>query len=430
MSERYVDLGNKLVWGGTRPLALSSADRRRHLYIVGQTGVGKSTLLKHIICQDIENNAGLAMLDPHGDLAEELLDLIPSHRVDDVIYLDPTDIDRPMAFNPFYRVPKDERALVAANQVGIFKAQFGDSWGPRLEYILLNVFRALLDAPDHLRPTYLSVPRVLVDKKYRTQVIKYTEDLRARSFFVDELSTWPERQLAEALSPIQNKVGQFLSNPFIRNVVCQWKPSFDLFHVMEEEKILIIRVPKGFLGEEPANLFGSFLISGLQQAAMRRAGQPEESRKDFHMVIDEFPNFTTDTFSNTLSEARKYGLTLTVGHQYIAQMSHEIEKAIFGNVGSIVSFRVSAEDADRLAREIGEYAPAQLRDLERGQVFARILENGEPSNPCLAKTNPDALRAYKNKNTIIEQSRARYGRDRQDVESGMARWLASMPGNS
>lgn len=423
MSERFVELAIKNVYGGTAPLGLSAADRRRHLYIIGQTGVGKSTLLKRIISQDVSNGAGTAVLDPHGDLADEILDLIPSHRVDDVINLDPTDIDRPIGFNPFYRVPQDERSLVAANQTAIFKAQYADSWGPRLEYILFNVFRAILDAPDAMRPTYLSVPRVLVEQKYRSRLIKHIQDPRARSFFVDELDTWPERQLAEAVSPVQNKIGQFLSNPFTRNVLCQWKPSFDLYEMMEQEKILIIRVPKGFLGEEQANLFGSFLVSGLQQAAMRRAEIPEQNRKDFHLVIDEFPNFTTDTFTSTLSEARKYGLTLTVGHQYINQMNHTIEKAIFGNVGSILSFRVSSEDAERLAKEIGDYSPATLRDLSRGQICARVLSSGEPSNPCLASTSPIAGHCHGHRDNIIAQSRMRYGRDRKLVEKRIRSWL-------
>lgn len=423
MSEPFVDLGTKEVWGGQAPLRLSSTDRRRHISIFGQTGTGKSTLLKNIIGQDIQSGAGVSVLDPHGDMAHELLELVPSHRVDDVVFIDPSDAERPVGFNPFYKVPMNERALVASNLTAIFKSQWRDSWGPRLEYILFNVFRALLDAPDRLRPSFLSVPLVLVDLDYRKALIKHITDNRTRSFFVDELNRWPERMLAEAISPVQNKIGQFLSNPFTRNVLSQWKPSFDLYELMYQRGILIVRIPKGTLGEEPANLFGSFLAGGIQQSAMRRAKLPERERTDFHLVIDEFPNFTTGSFASVLSEARKYGLSLTIGCQYVAQMSEQVEKAVFGNVGSLISFRVSAEDADRLAKEIGEYSPETLSNLSRGEICARLTRDGEAGSACLARTVPSALTEHGHGQNIIHQSRMRFGRDRREVERSFQRWL-------
>ncbi|WP_436644547.1 type IV secretory system conjugative DNA transfer family protein [Microbaculum sp. FT89] len=403
---------------------LSRTDRRRHLYLIGQTGTGKSTLLRELIAQDIEAGEGIALIDPHGDLAHDVLARVPPRRIDDVVLLDPSDIAHPVGLNPFYRVPADERALVAGNLVASMKHIWRDSWGPRLEYILYNVIAATLEAPDHVRPSILSLPLILVRPQYRAKVLRHVEDPRVRSFFKDEFETWNERLLIESLSPVQNKIGALLSNPFIRNILGQWRPSIDLADIMERRKILIVRLSKGTLGEEPANLLGSLIASGFQQAAMRRASIPEADRRDFNLYIDEFHNFTTDAFASVLSEARKYGLTLTVAHQYLEQLNDEVRAAVFGNVGSVVSFRVSAPDAEHLAHEVGEYAPATFRDLARGQICARLVADGAAGTPCRGTTEPENAPRYDRTATIIERCRRRDGRKRAEVEKRVRSWLS------
>lgn len=416
-------LGYRQVWGGEVPLQLLRRDRRRHLYIIGQTATGKSTLLENLIQQDIADGSGCALIDPHGDLALNVLDGVPGRRIDDVIVVDPSDIEHPVGFNPFYCVPQDERALVAANLTATFKHVWRDSWGPRLEYILFNTIAALLDAPDQLRPTFLSIARMLVDRRYRLAVVSHVRDPRVRNFFEDEFARWNERQLEERIGSVQNKIGQLLASPHVRNILGQWRPSFDLSDVLAQKRILIVRLAKGLVGEEPTNLLGSFIATGLEHAALQRAAVPVSAREDFHLHIDEFQNFTTDAFASVLSEARKYGLTLTCAHQYLAQLSDEIADAMFGNVGSIVSFRVSSEDAERLAREIGAFHPRIFRDLEVGQICARLLQGGEMSLSCRGRTEAVAGSRYGRQETVLAQSRQRYGRRREQVETNQLRWL-------
>ena len=422
--EHRVRLGSRQRWGGWQPLWLSCADRRRHLYVIGQTGTGKSTLLRQILTQDIRAREGCALIDPHGDLALELLERIPSWRTDDVVYLDPSDRAHVVGLNPFFRVPRDERPLVAANIVSTLKKIWSDSWGPRLEYILGHSVRALLDVRSkQLRPTLLALPRLYIDRAYRAAVVAEIEDTQTRLFFSEEFGRWNERQLAEALSPVQNKVGQLLANPFIRNVFGSWKPSVELGELLEAGKILVVRVPKGSLGEEPANLLGSLVVGGLLQGAMRRADRPPAERPDFHLVIDEFQNFTTDAFASVLSEARKYGLTLALGHQYVEQLSEPVRAAIFGNVGTLLTLRVSAGDAERLAREIGEYPPNAFRDLARGELIGRVLEHGEPSPAFLGRTELMDEPLPGRGEGIRAQCRQRYARPRAIVEAQVRRWL-------
>ncbi len=420
--ERF-QIGLREGWGGAVPLTLSCMDRRRHVFVIGQTGTGKSTLLQQLLAQDIEAGNGCALIDPHGDLAHAVLDAVPPHRVDDVVVVNPTDAERPVALNPFYRVPVDERALVASNLTAAFKHIWRDSWGPRLEYILYNTVAALLDAPDSLRPSFLAIPLVLVRQDYRERVIRHIQDPRVRGFFVDEFCGWNERQLAEYLSPAQNKIGQFLANPFVRNIVGQWKPTVDLSAIMEKGHILIAPLSKGTLGEEPANLLGSMIVSGLQHAAMRRASMPEAKRADFHLFVDEFHNFTTDAFASMLSEVRKYGLTLTVAGQYLSQAPDDVRDAIFGNVGTIISFRVSADDADRLTKEIGDYSARTLRELSLGEICVRLTQAGQGSAAFVGRTVPETTPAHRHRANVLNQSRMRFGRDRANTETRMARWL-------
>jgi hypothetical protein len=419
-------IGDREVWGRQRPFGLLPADRARHLYIIGQTGTGKSTLIAELVRQDIEAGAGVALLDPHGDLIDEVLTFVPSRRIDDVILIDTADREWPLALNPFYRVPEDERPLVAANLVATMKHAWSDSWGPRLQYILGNAVGALLEAPDSCRPTMLGVARLLVERPYREQVLHHVQDPRIRSFWREEFDHWPDRQVAEALSPVQNKLGELLANRFVRNILCQWRPSFDLPAVMDRGQVLLVRLSKGTLGEEPANLLGALLVSGIQQAAMRRADTAAASRRPFHLYIDEFQNFTTDTFAAALSETRKYGLTLTLAHQYVGQLREPVREAVFGNVGNIVSFRVAGSDADVLAREMGKFLPAIFRDLNRGEVCASVLEAGEGTEPFRGRTRRSAPVAGGQAEKVREQSRQRYGRWRKTVERNVGGWLSGI----
>ncbi len=375
--------------------------------------------------QDIAAGQGCALIDPHGDLASAVLSDIPRRRIDDVVVLDPSDTEQVVGINPFFRVPVDERALVAANLAGTMKHIWRDSWGPRLEYVLLNTVRALLDVETkQLRPTLLAIPRLYIDAEYRRRVVAEVREPEVRRFFIGEFDRWNDRMLAEVLAPIQNKIGKFLSNPFIRNIFGSWRPAIDLHQVVEDGKILIVRIPKGRLGEEPANLFGSVLVSSLFQAAMRREAVPEAERRDFALVIDEFHNFTTDSFAAILSEARKFGLSLTVGHQYLAQLSDPVAEAVFGNVGSVVSFRVSGDDAVRLAKEVGDFAPQTFRDLGRGEVQGRVLNGAAADDsfrgvvPLLPRPDTDYAP------TILSQCHQRYAQPRAEVEVGLRRWLA------
>lgn len=422
MANGDIHIGSRQVWGHKHPFGITAQNRQRHFYIIGQTGTGKSTLLKTCVAQDIAAGEGVALIDPHGDLVDEVLELIPGHRVDDVIVLDPSDREQVVGFNPFYRVPADEQALVASNLVAAFRHVWSDSWGPRLEYILYNCAAALLEAPDSCRATFLALPRLLVDPVYRRQVVGAVRDPRVRSFFEDEFERWNERQLNEALAPVQNKIGQVISNPPVRNILSQWHPRLSLDAVLAERKILLVRLPKGQLGADPANLLGSLLVAGILQAAMRR--EDASDRAPFHLYIDEFQNFTTDAFASILSEARKYGLTLTIGHQYFDQLLPSVRAAVLGNVGSIVSFRVGADDAGVLADEFGDVAPGVLRDLTRGQVVARLTQTTQVSQAFRGEVEPFAVPTGQPEQARAK-SRRTYARPRQDVEQNIARWLSS-----
>lgn len=416
-------IGTREVWGHPLLFGLSREDRRQHLYIIGQTGTGKSTLLCELIRQDIERGEGCALLDPHGDLANSVLDTIPSWRTDDVVLIEPADLAHPIAINPFFRVPADDRPLVASNLVAAFKHLWRDSWGPRLEYLLYNAIAALLDCPDHLRPTLLSVPRLFVDVRYRDAVVAAVSDPQVRQFWTGEFSQWGERFLSEATAPLQNKIGAIVSAPSLRNILGQWRPTVELSAIMEDGKILVANLAKGEIGEDKANMIGSLLVASFQAASMKRSKIPEAERRDFHLYLDEFHNFGTDSFASILSESRKMRLSLTLAHQFIAQVPEHIRDAVFGNVGSIVSFRVGAEDATQIARELSEYSPATLRGLERGKVCVRLIQSGEVGQPFLGETHVPCDSHKSTAATMRTQSRQRYAHSRSGVEEKIRRWL-------
>lgn len=421
--ESDIIIGSRYVWGNELAFGVSSADRHQHLYLIGQTGTGKSTLLESLLVQDIRHGAGCALLDPHGDLVEAVLHSVPAHRIDDVVLVRPGDLSNPIAWNPFYRVPEDQRALAASNITAALRHVWRDSWGPRLEYVLYNAIAATLDAPDSLRPTFLSIPRLLVDERYRGRMVDTIRDPQVRFFWTQEFAHWSARFLDEALSPVQNKVGALLSAPALRNILGQWHPTIDIAQIMESGKVLLVDLSRGTLGEDKANLLGSLLVAGFQAAAMGRASLPATQRADFHLYVDEFHCFGTDIFVSILSEARKFGLCLTVAHQYLAQLPEPIAAAVLGNVANLVCFRTGAEDAHRLARELGEFAPSALSSLNRGEVCVRLLTNGETGQAFLGRTALTPRNGPSSRATITAQSRQRYSRERRLVEARISEWL-------
>lgn len=404
-----------------RIFGIKTDDRRRHMYVIGKTGMGKTNLLENLAIQDIQKGHGIAFIDPHGDTAEKLIKAIPSNRINDVIYLNPSDQDFPIAFNVMEKVDPEYRHLVASGLVGVFKKIWADSWGPRLEYILRNAILALLEYPGS---TLLGVTRILVDKSYRAKVVEKITDPVVRSFWVDEFSQWNDRVLQEVISPIQNKVGQFLSSSLIRNIVGQTVSSFNIREVMDQRKILIINLSKGRIGEDNGALLGAMMITKIQLAAMGRVDIPEEERKDFYLYVDEFQNFATESFANILSEARKYHLNLVLANQYVTQIEETVRDAIFGNAGSIISFRVGAMDAEFLEKEFEPvFMMNDIINLPKYQIYLKLMIDGIAGDAFSATTLPPIkLEDAGNESKIIQSSRERYSSSREEVEEKIRRW--------
>jgi CxxC-x17-CxxC domain-containing protein len=406
---------------------IKTDDRRRHMYIIGKTGMGKTNLLEHMVIQDIKNGHGVAYVDPHGDTAEKIIKAIPSNRINDVIYFNPADQDFPIAFNVMEKVDPEYRHLVASGLVGVFKKIWADSWGPRLEYILRNAILGLLEYPSS---TLLGVTRILVDKRYRERVVEKMTDPVVRSFWVDEFSKWNERVLQEVISPIQNKVGQFLSSSLIRNIVGQTKSSFDVREIMDNRKILILNLSKGRIGEDNSALLGAMMITKIQLAAMARVDIPEEERKDFYLYVDEFQNFATESFANILSEARKYRLNLVLANQYITQLQEEVRDAIFGNAGTLITFRVGAVDAEFMEKEFEPiFMMNDLVNLRKYNVYLKLMIDGIAGDAFSATTLPpmDIADTENNAQKVIKVSRERYASSRAEVEDKIARWTGMLP---
>src|SRR5438477_10421040 len=358
---------------------LASEERRRHLYIVGQTGTGKSTLLLNLIAQDLAAGEGLALLDPHGDLAEAVLLHVPRDRTNDLVYANPADAERPIGFNPLSSVPEDLKPIVADGVVGAFKHVWPDSWGPRLDYILINAVRTLLDVPG---ATLLMLPRLLIDELFREQIVHHRlRDPMVRSFWVNEYAGYGTGFRAEAISPIQNKVGKALIEPRLRNMLAQPSSTITLRRLMDEGAIVVCNLAKGRLGEGTSHLLGALLTTTIAQAALSRADVIPAQRQTFHLYADEFQSFATDSFALILSEARKYGLTLTVAHQYLEQLPDKLRAAVFGNVGSMLARRTGASDAPIVAEQIGLGGADALLDLPNHTAWARLLFGGVPTSP-------------------------------------------------
>lgn len=397
-------------------------DRRRHVYIVGKTGMGKTTLLENMIISDIVNGDGCCYVDPHGDTAEKILDFIPPNRINDVIYFNPADTEFPIAFNILEAVDEKSKHLIASGLVGVFKKQFADSWGPRLEYILRNAILALLDYPGS---TLLGIMRILVDNSYREKVVEKITDPVVKSFWVNEYTKWNDRVLQEVISPIQNKVGQFLSNFLIRNIVGQVKSTFDLREVIDGRKILIMNLSKGRIGEDTMQLLGSMIVTKLYLAAMSRVDIPEKDRKDFYLYVDEFQNFATDSFADILSEARKYRLNLTMAHQFIEQLPETVSASVFGNVGTLLCFRVGAADAETLVKEFTPvFLEEDLVNLPAFSIYLKLMIDGVSSDPFSANTLPPLFDEYRSNSTerVVKVSRERYANNRKAIEDKINRW--------
>lgn len=406
------------------PFGIKAKDRWRHVYVIGKTGMGKSTLLENMAVQDIKNGEGMAFIDPHGKSAELLLDYVPQERIKDVLYFAPFDLDYPISFNVMEDVGHDKRHLVANGLMSAFKKIWVDAWSARMEYILNNILLALLEYPDS---TLLGVNRMLADKDYRNKVVDNITDPAVKSFWLDEFAKYGEKYMQEAGAAIQNKIGQFVSNPVVRNIIGQPKSTFDIRKLMDEKKILIVNLSKGRVGEANANLLGSMLITKIYLGAMSRAdASPAQLKRlpAFYTYVDEFQSFANESFADILSEARKYKLSLTMAHQYIEQMTDEVRAAVFGNVGTMVVFRVGAYDAEVLEKEFfPTFTQEDLVNLGFVQIYLKLMIDGVTSPPFSAMSLPPIETPLVNfKEDIIRASRDAYARPRGSVEEAILKW--------
>ena len=394
-------------------------DRSRHIYIIGQTGSGKSGLLTLFGLSDIYHNQGYCIIDPHGDLAMDNLRFIPESRVKDVVYFNPADTQYPMAFNPLEVDDPTRKPNISSEVIGVLKRMFGDSWGPRLEHILRYTLLALLDRPNS---TLLDISRMLTDTDFRKETLNYCQDVTVLQFWKKEFGSWSDKQVTESVAPVLNKVGAFTANPIVRNIIGQPKSSFNIRQIMDEGKILVVNLSKGLIGEDNAGLLGSFLVTKVQLAAMSRSDiENVEDRRPFYLYVDEFQNFATDSFSVILSEARKYGLNLTVANQYTSQMTESVRDAVFGNVGTTISFRVSADDAPVLAKQFEPIFEAQdLLNLNNRHFVVSMIINGEKVPAFSATTLSIPKPPHDITPQIIEYSREHYSRPRAEVEKDIS----------
>lgn len=426
--DKVTYLGRTTFRNKDEKFGIKKEDRRRHVYTIGKTGMGKTALLKNMAVQDIRNGEGMGFIDPHGEAAEELLDFIPPERINDVVYFNPADVSQAIGFNVLEHVDKDKRHLVASGLMGIFKKIWPDVWSARMEYILNNTVLALLEYPSS---TILGINRMMSDKNYREKVLDQVTDPMVLSFWRNEFDRYSEQFAVEATAAIQNKVGQFISAPLIRNIVGQVNSTIDMREIMDEGKIMILNLSKGKIGEDNAKLLGGLLVTKLQLAAMSRVNIPEEERQDFFLYIDEFQNFATKSFVTILSEARKYRLALTLSHQYIAQLhedeqgGHTMRDAVFGNVGTIISFRVGSEDAEALEKEFAPHLePEDFINLPKYNVYVKLMIGGVSGKPFSAQTLPPVEPPEEsNKEKIIRVSNERYTVPREEIEEKLDRWL-------
>ena len=425
MAKPFFDDSDRLVLGtrhlvadyanvGEVPWGISHADRRNHVYILGKTGMGKTALLRNMILADIWRDAGVGVIDPHGDLAESIIDAIPPERSDHVVYVNPSDLEYPIAWNLVETIPPDARDLTAQFLVDAFKSIFGESWGPRLQFVLYHALKACLDAQN---TTLLDVYRMLTDEQHRANIVRQAADPVTRDFWYGEFAGWSAHFRLEVVGSIRNKLGRFLGNPAVRNILGQFNGKLDLDFIINNKRILVVNLAKGVLGPDQANLLGSLLVARLQAAAFKRAAMPEEERLDFNLAIDEFQNFMTESFASILSESRKYRLCLTMAHQYLGQANDTVREAVFGNAGSMIVFRVGGPDGEALEKV---FRPDMMRihlvGLQKHEVVASIQEGKSRPVPFLGMTLAPVPYPAGRKDAIIALSRERYARPRSKVE--------------
>ena len=393
---------------------IKEKNRRGHMYVIGKTGTGKTTLIENMMVSDIKSGNGLAIIDPHGDLAEELLNFIPKKRIKETIYFNPADLDYPIAFNPLEKVDRNHQHLVASGLISVFHKIWHEFWGPRMEHILRNAILALLEYPGS---TLLDLQSILVDKEFRRRVLEKVTNQQVKDFWLTEFEKYSAWFRSEALAPIQNKVGQFLATPLMRNMVGQTGNSIDFRKIMDGGKILIVNLSKGKIGEDNCALLGAMIVTKIQLAAMSRGDIPEKKRKSFYLYVDEIHNFLTQSFCNILSEARKYGLSLVLTHQYIEQLDEEVSCAVFGNVGTLITFRVGARDAEFLRNEFRPiFDQTDLTNLPNYNIYLKLMIDGVTSKPFSAITLPPQEIKTSHKEKIIKASSKKYARSRKEVE--------------
>lgn len=410
--------------GERRPFGIKSADRSKHVYVIGKTGMGKSTLLENMAIQDIQNGHGIAFVDPHGGTAEKILEYVPQERLKDVLYFAPFDMEYPVSFNIMEDVGADKRHLVVNGLMSVFEKIWEDAWSARMAYILQNTLLALLEYPG---ATLLAVNRMYTDKAFRNKVVENVKDVSVKSFWVDEYTKYTDKYAQEATPAIQNKIGQFAGNPLIRNIIGQSKSSFNIRQLMDEKKILIVNLSKGRVGDGNARLLGSMLITKIYLAAMSRADESAASLNklpQFYLFVDEFQSFADKSFAEILSEARKYKLNLTMAHQYIEQMEEEVRDAVFGNVGTMITFRVGAYDAEVLEKEFAPTFTAEdLVNLGLRQVYLKLMIDSVTSQPFSATTLPPILPPeHSYVKEITDNSRKTFARPREIVEKEIVDW--------
>lgn len=398
-----------------KAFGIKDEDRLNHIYVIGKTGTGKSTLLLNMAISDMEKGNGLCLIDPHGDIAEKILDYVPKERINDVIYFNPADEDYVIAFNPLQNIPRNQQHLIVAGLIATFKKIWIDSWGPRLEYILRYTLLTLITYPD---ATLLDIQPLLTDYNFRRKVISYCTDQYLISFWYNEFDKYPPQLKSEAISPILNKTGLFIAIAQLRNVIGQTTAGFRIADVMNERKILICNLAKGKLGEDATTLLGSMMVNAIQLAALSRADVEEKNRVPFYLYVDEMHSFVSMSFADILAEARKYKLSLFLAHQYIEQIHEKIRFAIFGNVGTMIIFRVGADDAKYLTQEVHPvFSEEDLINLPKYSMYLKLMIDGATSKPFSANTLPSKETGQSYKKEIIEQSRIRYGRLKDMVES-------------
>ncbi|HZJ34807.1 MAG TPA: type IV secretion system DNA-binding domain-containing protein [Candidatus Angelobacter sp.] len=403
------------------------SDRSRHVYIIGQTGAGKTGTLALFALSDIFHGHGYAIIDPHGDFAVDNMRFIPGSRMKDVVYFNPADTAYPLGFNPLEVINPSQKTNISSEVIGVFKRMFGESWGPRLEYILRYTILALLDRPS---TTMLDITRMLTDKRFRQETIDYCQDTVVLNFWKVEFASWNDKFVTEAISAVLNKVGAFTANPIIRNIIGQPKSTFDIRKIMDEGKILIVNLSKGLIGEDNAAILGAFIVTKIQLASMSRSDiERIEDRRPFYLYVDEFQNFATDSFATILSEARKYGLNLTVANQYISQMSETVRDAVFGNVGTMISFRISADDAPILAKQFEpQFESNDLLQMHNRNFVINMVIGGEKAPAFNGTTLTLPLPQIDNTGRIIENTRRNYSRSRSEIEQEIS--LAIKPPES